>query len=72
MGKACQLAKDAQAERNCESMTFQIEKEVFLRVLNQAQAGTVEANKQIVDLKALLQKEIHLFKHVKYKHGYMD
>ena len=47
-------------------VTFQIEKEGLLRILNQAQAGEVEANKQIVDQEALVQKKIHLFKYVKY------
>ena len=49
-----------------------MEKECLLRDLNQAHASEVEANKQITDLEALVQKEIHLFKRVKYEQGYAD
>jgi len=72
LDKARRLVERAEVERNREMVAFQIKKEGLLRDLNQAQAGEVEADKKIVDLKAQVQKEIHLFKRVKYEQGYMD
>jgi len=49
------MAEDAQAERERERKAFQLEKEGLLHELQQAQAGEIEADKKIADLKDRVQ-----------------
>ena len=65
------MAEDAQAESNCKRLTFQIEKEGLLRDLNQTQLARSRSIRRLLISKDLVQKETHLFKRVKYEHGYM-
>jgi len=65
--EARRLVADAQAKRDRERVAFQIEKEGLLHDLNQAHAGEVEAGKKDADLKAKIQKEIQVFKRLKYE-----
>ena len=46
------MTENAQAEHDCERVTFQIENEGLLRDPNQAQVDEVEADKKIADLEA--------------------
>ena len=66
------LAKDTQAEWDREKKAFQAEKEGFLRDLEQARAGEVDAKRKIAELEDQAREEIYMFKLVKYEQGYRD
>ena len=68
--EAFQLTKDTKAERDCEKTAFQAEKEGLLHDLKQAQVAKVKAEKKASDFITKLQKEVQVFKHLKYEQGY--
>jgi len=70
LGKARQLAEDAKAERNRERAAFQAKNEGMLRDLKQAQVDKVEAEKKAGDFIAKVQKEVQVYKRLKYEQGY--
>ena len=66
-----QLIEDAKAEHDCERIAFQDEKEDWFHQLEQALAGKAEAE-EAGDVVARVQKEVWIFKLMKYKEGYKD
>ena len=61
----------AEIERDSKKAAFRVKKKGLLRDLKQAQAEKVEA-KKAGDFKAKVQKEIQVYKRLKYEQEYKD
>ena len=72
MDKTCQLAEDAKAECDREKAALQAEKKNLLHDLRQAHVYKVEAEKKAGDFLAKVQKEVQVYKHLKYEQEYKD
>ena len=66
------MAEVTKTEYDRERAAFQAKKEGLLRDLKQAQADKVETEKKASDFKAKVQKEIQVYKRLKYEQGYKD
>ena len=70
LSAVCQLVEDAKAERNCERIAFQDEKEGLFRLLKQALADKAEAEKEAGNVVERVQKEVWVVKLIKYRGVY--
>ena len=66
------MAEVTKAERDRERAAFQVKKEGLLRNQKQAQADKVEGEKKVGNFKVKVQKEIQVYKRLKYEQGYED
>ena len=69
---ANRLAKGIKTELDYERSVFQSEKDGLLCELEQALADKAEVEKQVDEDVVRLQKEVNVFKFIKYRDGYND
>ena len=66
------MAEVTKVERDRERAAFQVKNKGSLRDLKQAQGKKAEVEKKAGDFKPKVQKEIQVYKRLKYEQGYKD